>query len=531
MNIITASNRIDNIGYETENGRTQVHFDLSDLMEEFPGGFGTLLLRRPNECNTTIPQNVSIEENELIWTVSDYEVENRGILQAQIIYTAGETVAKTRIYKFRISEALPDGAEPVPEGWVEWVNSLLTAASSMQIEIAEAQETLEDVSEIAEDIRETLPGQIQDAVDGAVEQVLNSEQDPTVPEWAKQATKPVYTAQEVGALPEDTFIPSKTSELTNDSNFYVKPQNGIPAEDLEPGIIPDMSDFLKSELKGAPNGVAELDEAGKVPTAQLPEWTDDVLEYPSTQLLPRQGVSGVIYMVTSINKLYRYDAISGAYRELSGVELGETATTAYRGDRGKYAYDKAMMIYTATRTDINKALSPKTVVDGEVTEWQFLDIGESDYDELANKPQINGVELEGDKSFEDLGFPEIATRSETKEIISEYLKRPMLVEATGEMNLVTGYPEYTITENVDNIITAFKAGRHVTVHLPEVYDEQTDWTYAGKYISMIEYCEPSDSEETTEQVVFTGNDNGDYQTTIGENRTLKIVFRSYDEGD
>ena len=46
-----------------------------------------------------------------------------------------------------------------------------------------------------------------------------AETDPTVPMWAKQPTKPKYTANEVGALPANTSIPSKTSELTNDSGY------------------------------------------------------------------------------------------------------------------------------------------------------------------------------------------------------------------------------------------------------------------------------------------------------------------------
>ena len=45
------------------------------------------------------------------------------------------------------------------------------------------------------------------------------ETDPTVPSWAKQSSKPTYTAAEVGALPDSTVIPSKTSDLTNDSGF------------------------------------------------------------------------------------------------------------------------------------------------------------------------------------------------------------------------------------------------------------------------------------------------------------------------
>lgn len=39
------------------------------------------------------------------------------------------------------------------------------------------------------------------------------------PSWVDSPTKPTYTASEVGALPVGITIPSKTSQLTNDSNF------------------------------------------------------------------------------------------------------------------------------------------------------------------------------------------------------------------------------------------------------------------------------------------------------------------------
>ena len=41
-------------------------------------------------------------------------------------------------------------------------------------------------------------------------------------DWAKQPQKPDYTAEEVGALPANTKIPSKTSDLQNDSGFLTK---------------------------------------------------------------------------------------------------------------------------------------------------------------------------------------------------------------------------------------------------------------------------------------------------------------------
>ena len=61
---------------------------------------------------------------------------------------------------------------------------------------------------------------------------IQEEVDPTVPSWAKQPNKPSYTASEVGALPSSTIIPSKTSDLTNDSGFitgYTETDPTVPA--------------------------------------------------------------------------------------------------------------------------------------------------------------------------------------------------------------------------------------------------------------------------------------------------------------
>lgn len=43
-----------------------------------------------------------------------------------------------------------------------------------------------------------------------------------IPEWALQPEKPTYTAEETGALPADTKIPTKVSELENDSDYVTQ---------------------------------------------------------------------------------------------------------------------------------------------------------------------------------------------------------------------------------------------------------------------------------------------------------------------
>ena len=103
--------------------------------------------------------------------------------------------------------------------------------------------------------------------------------------------------------------------------------------------------------KGANGGYAELDSAGKVPSSQLPSFVDDVLEYASLGNFPLTGESGKIYVALDTNKTYRWSG--SAYAEISeSLALGETSATAYRGDRGKEAYDHA--------SDANKIASAQT---------------------------------------------------------------------------------------------------------------------------------------------------------------------------
>ena len=65
--------------------------------------------------------------------------------------------------------------------------------------------------------------EIKEAVGAYMQEHPFEETDPTVPDWAKRPEKPTYTAEDVGALPDNTKIPTKTSELDNDSGFLNSP--------------------------------------------------------------------------------------------------------------------------------------------------------------------------------------------------------------------------------------------------------------------------------------------------------------------
>ena len=94
--------------------------------------------------------------------------------------------------------------------------------------------------------------------------------------------------------------------------------------------------------KGAPGGLAELDESGHVPASQLPSYVDDVVDFPNRASFPETGEGGKIYVAEDTNITYRWSGSS--YVPIgSDLALGETSSTAYRGDRGKIAYDHSQV--------------------------------------------------------------------------------------------------------------------------------------------------------------------------------------------
>lgn len=109
-----------------------------------------------------------------------------------------------------------------------------------------------------------------------------------------------------------------------------------------------VQEFIDS--KGAPNGLASLNESGIIPSAQLPSYVDDVIEVDTFSNLPGTGESGKIYIVQDTNLTYRWSGTG--YVEISkSLALGETSSTAYPGDKGKATTDKLNRIPDKLITD------------------------------------------------------------------------------------------------------------------------------------------------------------------------------------
>lgn len=192
--------------------------------------------------------------------------------------------------------------------------------------------------------------------------------------------------QDKGDYALKSDIPTKVSELTNDSNFVTE-----------------------AEVSG--------DLAGKADKTYVDE-----------QLATKQPVGDYATKTELANK-----ADSSVVESLSTQVATNTSDisvikTKQEEDGNKIdALDKEM----ATKQDLLvSGTNIKTINGQDILGSGNLDIsgGTTDYNQLTNKPQINSVELSGNKSLEDLGIP-----TKTSEL-------------TNDSGFLTSIPDEYVTE-------------------------------------------------------------------------------------
>lgn len=157
----------------------------------------------------------------------------------------------------------------------------------------------------------------------------------------------------------DSSLQSWKETVTNHINNNDNPHN-ITKSSIGLDNVTNDAQVKRSEL-GVANGVATLDSTGKVPSGQLPSYVDDVIEgylyngvfYKDTSYTTSiVGESGKIYIDLPTNKTYRWTgSVYGVISET--IALGETSSTAYRGDRGKIAYDHSQSTHAPSNAQAN----------------------------------------------------------------------------------------------------------------------------------------------------------------------------------
>lgn len=176
-------------------------------------------------------------------------------------------------------------------------------------------------------------------------------------DWVKQQNKPTYTAEEVGALPDTTVIPSKTSDLQNDSGFLTKiPDNYLSETDKTLSVsgkaadakatgdkITELSADISNKLnknQGSENSgkIAGINESGDI-VPMFPVSVDyneetNCLEFGSDQ---KMELNKGINLDSTLTKT-GYAADAGAVGEITNSlkeDLSNKITKFYASNQGE----------------------------------------------------------------------------------------------------------------------------------------------------------------------------------------------------
>lgn len=221
--------------------------------------------------------------------IPDSLLENNNCSQDYTIYayiyledgTAGRTEYEIAIpVKARTKPEVP-GTPEEPELFRETIQAVNDAADRAEQAVADTEEIRDNLNlDLSEKITRPEKAEVGQVI--AVKTVdengkpteVEAQNPVEIPDWAKAPEKPTYTAEEVGALPADTKIPTKTSELENDSGFLTEHQDisGKLDKDKLPEAIDDALAQAKEsgEFDGKDGAPGEKGDPGETTYIENP---------------------------------------------------------------------------------------------------------------------------------------------------------------------------------------------------------------------------------------------------------------------
>lgn len=189
------------------------------------------------------------------------------------------------------------------------------------------------------------------------------------------------------------YIPESLKVLATDTDYatpYTPLYNGSPATKkyVDDNISSLGETYVNKSQIGAANGVAGLDDAGKVPSSQLPSYVDDVIEgyyyggkfYTDSahteEITPE---TGKIYVDLSTNKTYRWSGTT--YVEISKSTIHRYETIVSVSASKPNAYVSHNLGTTLVSVSVFNSSRQQVMVDVAIAsssglQLQFHNLGE-----------------------------------------------------------------------------------------------------------------------------------------------------------
>lgn len=190
------------LGRKTEQNFRPIAFDVYKWLTDYPEATVSIIYTRPDGQIFPV---ASSDRSPIIWIPQQDVTTVSGEGEIELHLVGGGAVGISASTKTLIDDSAAS-AQPTAPSWVDQVVQDVTEQADRAEEAADSIE-----GSITEKVNEVVPDAVADYMED--HPVTVEETDPTVPEWAKQPTKPTYTAAEVGALPDSTVIPDISGKV------------------------------------------------------------------------------------------------------------------------------------------------------------------------------------------------------------------------------------------------------------------------------------------------------------------------------
>lgn len=231
-------------------------------------------------------------------------------------------------------------------------------------------------------------------------------------------------------LSDESENPLQNKVVTSELSKKVDKTRMINGKNLSSDINLTSTDVgaIDISLKGKENGVAELDENGKVVSTQIPSEFKNIVDgyyYNNNFYIDSSyeneiiGEDEKLYVDLLSNKIFRWNGSN--YIETYYLSLGETSTTAFQGDKGKIAYDHSQSEHAPSNAERNIIIGIKKngvdlnadsdrKVDIEIPVYGIVSSEEDGLMSSEDKQKLDGIEdnannyVHPDYTSKELGF-------------------------------------------------------------------------------------------------------------------------------
>lgn len=489
------------IGRQMENNYRQIIFDCSGFDVEVASV--TLVHLRSQDIAPYIAETSGTDT--LTWTVTDTDTAYAGYGKAELRISFTNGLAKSVVFTTMVIQSITADAT-IPQPLQSWYDAMIDYIDEHSISPAELGQAIEYYLE-------------EHPVQAPVQSVNGQQGDV------------VLTASDVGALPSSTVIPTRTSQLTNDSGYITSETDPVftasPAHDITAQDITDWDN--KSDFSGS---YTDLTNKPTIPTktSELQNDSGFITSAPvssvdgktgSVTVIPTGGTTGQVLAkksntdrdvewvtpsaggVTSVNGQTGDVVLNAsdvhALPDSTVIPTVPTNVSAFQNDAG---YLTAIPSEYVTDTELNTAIA------GKANTADLATVATSgDYDDLTNKPTIPTVPTNVSAFTNDANY---ITASQAP-----------VQSVNGRTGAVAGLADAWTVQNMSASDTAVTLQTNKFYVFPEMSTLSVTVTTTGMYAFRFE------SGATATTLTVTGATMPD-SFTVEANKTYEVnVYQGY----